>query len=49
MADVYVVRLIRHGEQCLLEQGQYGWFMPFVNAEHKRNLSELVLMPLSSH
>ena len=28
--DLYLVRLIRHGQSCLLEETKNGWFLPFV-------------------
>jgi len=27
--DLYLVRLIRHGQSCLLEETKNGWFLPF--------------------
>ena len=27
--DLYLVRLIRHGQSCLLEETKNGWFLPY--------------------
>ena len=47
--DLYLVRLIRHGQSCLLEETKNGWFLPFspiqrtgkdIKAVVKSNVSE---------
>ena len=27
--DLFLVRLIRHGQSCLLEETKNGWFLPY--------------------
>ena len=37
MVELYLIRLIRHGESCLLEKYNFGWFNPFIVVERKCN------------
>ena len=35
MDDLYLIRLVRHGDSCLLEKYNNGWYLPFVVIEDK--------------
>ena len=43
MVELYLIRLIRHGESCLLEKYNFGWFNPFIVVERKtKSIKQLI-------
>ena len=43
MVELYLIRLIRHGESCLLEKYNFGWFNPFIVVERKcKSIQQLI-------